>query len=114
MGDKILGTGGATCGTRDRSLQINKERRVVEHSETQIELGVHDQSSKCQVGNGGLRATFASPGDPISLDEYSNSPREAAPSGDRADFEVRIVSQMSETKIDDIRGDLCHPLKIIA
>lgn len=29
--------------------------------------------------------------------------------GDGADFEVQIVSQMSETKTDDMRGDLCHP-----
>ena len=48
------------------------------------------------------------PGDPINLDEYSNSPREAAPCGGWADFEVQIVSQMSETKTDDIQGDLCH------
>jgi hypothetical protein len=62
-----------------------------------------------------LRAVFASPGDPISLDEYSNSPREAAPSGEWAGFEVQIVSQMSETKTDDMRGDLCHPCsKIVA
>jgi hypothetical protein len=51
-----------------------------------------------------LRAIFASPGDPISLDEYSNSPREAASSGNWAGFEVQIVSQMSETKTNDMRG----------
>jgi len=32
-------------------------------------------------GMGVADVSAASPGDPISLDEYSNSPREAAPSG---------------------------------
>jgi hypothetical protein len=36
-----------------------------------------------------LRAMSVPPGDPISLDEYSNSPRAAAPSGDGADFAVQ-------------------------
>jgi hypothetical protein len=60
-------------------------------------------------GMGVADVSAASPGDPISLDEYSNSLREAAPSGGWADFEVQIVPQMSETKTDDMRGDLCHP-----
>ena len=29
--------------------------------------------------------------------------------GDGADFEVQIVLQTSETKTDDMRGDLSHP-----
>lgn len=66
------------------------------------------------MGNGVADASgamLASPGDPISLDEYGNSPREAAPLGEGGIGPIlrsKIVSQMSETR-SMIRGDLCHP-----